>query len=115
MSLRADSELLRRVALNDDGVIAAIMGPPTSDCATRELDDKMHALLRLAALIASDSSATASYKWTVNLARAAGVSDGAISEVLCSVAPIVGSARIVTAAPALASALGFEVDPLGEH
>ena len=109
-----DLELLRRLALNDDHVLPVIMGTPMRDHATRELDYKVRALLRLAALIASGSSAIASYNSAVSMARAAGTSDAGIIEVLCSIAPIVGSARTVAAAPPLASALGLEVDPLSE-
>ena len=58
------------------------------DIENSELGDKPHALIRLAALIASQSAAP-SYQWAVRF-RAAGVSDDEVAGVLMTVAPIVG-------------------------
>ena len=84
--------LLRRLAVSDDGTIGAIFAGEITDLESSELGDKTRALVRLAALIATESAA-ASYQWAVSVARAAGVSDDEVAGVLLSVAPIVGIAR----------------------
>ncbi len=102
------AEVLRRLAVGNEHAVASAL---SSDGA--ELGDKIRAMLRLAALIAGDSAA-ASYQWTVNVARAAGTTDDEIVAVLCSIAPIVGSARVTLAAAPLSAALGYEVDVVEE-
>jgi alkylhydroperoxidase/carboxymuconolactone decarboxylase family protein YurZ len=104
-----NAELLRRLSLNDERATAAIMNSAGSDTDEFRLDDKSQSLLRIAALIASDSAGT-SYQWAVSVARAAGAADEEIISVLCSVAPIVGSARVTVAAPTLAAALGYSTE-----
>ena len=104
------ARLLRRLAVSDDGAIGSVFAGEITDLENSELGDKTRALVRLAALIASESAAS-SYQWAVSVARAAGVSDDEVAAVLVSVAPIVGLARIASAAPLLAAALGYELDP----
>jgi 4-carboxymuconolactone decarboxylase len=101
--------LLRRLAVSDDRTIRSIFSGPVTDRESSELDDKTHALVRLAALIATESAAS-SYQWAVSVARAAGASDDEVAAVLVVVAPIVGLARIASAALLLAAALGYELD-----
>ena len=103
------ADLLRRLAVSDDGTIGSIFAGEITDLENSELGDKTHALVRLAALIATESGAP-SYQWAVSVARAAGVRDEEVTGVLMSVAPIVGIARVASAAPVLASALGYELD-----
>jgi alkylhydroperoxidase/carboxymuconolactone decarboxylase family protein YurZ len=50
----------------------------------------------------------------VEVARAAGASDREIVAVLVAVAPVVGGARVVEAAPRLALAMDHDVDALDE-
>ena len=64
--------LLRRLAVSDDGTIGSIFAGEITDLENSELGDKTHALVRLAALIATESGAP-SYQWAVSVARAAGV------------------------------------------
>ena len=90
--------LLRRLAVSDDGTIGSIFAGEITDLENSELGDKTRALVRLAALIATESAAP-SYQWAVSVARAAGVSDDEVTGVLMSVAPIVGIARVASAAP----------------
>jgi hypothetical protein len=99
-----NGELLRRLALNDDRALASVMN------ASPEVAPKARALFQIAALVASESS-FASYKWAVTTAFAEGATEDDIVSVLVSVGPIVGSARTASAAPMLASALGYDVDP----
>ena len=106
--MRHDHEdLLRRLALSDEEAAAATLamggdGPPG-------LDPKTRALVQLAGLIAVASS-SASYQWSVAVAVAAGASDDEVVAVLMSVAPLVGTARVVAAATDLALSLGYDID-----
>lgn len=107
-SVRNDHEdLLRRLALSDDGAVAATLARGPADVTG--LDPKTQALVRLAGLIAVPS-APASFQWSVAAAIAAGADDDEVIAVLVSMAPIVGAARLVAAAPDLARSLGYDVD-----
>jgi 4-carboxymuconolactone decarboxylase len=77
------------------------------DCGETELGGRTGALVRLAALIALEA-APASYQWAVHGALATGASEDDIVAVLTAVAPIVGAARVSSAARELGPALGFE-------
>jgi 4-carboxymuconolactone decarboxylase len=99
-------EFLRRLAINDESTLQSLLGDSVvgPDCA--DLEAKTMALVRLAALVAIDSHPT-TYQWGVGAALAAGASEDAIVDVLATVAPVIGSARVTAAAPALAAALGY--------
>ena len=77
--------------------------------AGSSLDAPTFALARVAALIATEA-ALASYQWAVESALAAGASVREIVDVLVAVAPVVGLARVTSAAPELALALGYDVE-----
>jgi 4-carboxymuconolactone decarboxylase len=103
-------ELLRRLALNDDEAVrAAIAGGP----ASATLDLKTAALVRLAALL-SIGAVTASCRAAVGLATAAGATEEEVVGVLVAIAPAVGAARLVTAAPRLALAIDYDVEAADE-
>jgi 4-carboxymuconolactone decarboxylase len=73
------------------------------------LDEKTAALARLAALVAL-GAAPASYHRCVERALAAGANVDDVVETLKVVAPSVGLARVVAAAPGLALAVGYDID-----
>ena len=100
---------LRRLALCDEATIAPMMTAGAST-ATSSLGAQMFALARVAALIGAESG-PASYQWAVDSALAAGASEAEIVDVLAAVAPIIGLARVTSAAPELALALGYDIDP----
>ena len=50
--------LLRRLAVSDDGTIGSIFAGEITDLENSELGDKTRALVRLAALIATESGGT---------------------------------------------------------
>jgi 4-carboxymuconolactone decarboxylase len=103
-------ELLRRLALNDDEAVrAAIAAGPASGA----LDLKTAALVRLAALL-SIGAATASCRAAVGLATAAGATEEELAGVLVAIAPAVGAARLVTAAPRLALAIDYDLEAADE-
>jgi alkylhydroperoxidase/carboxymuconolactone decarboxylase family protein YurZ len=103
-------ELLRRLALNDEHAVRrAVSGSPGEFGYGDALEPKAAALVRLGALLAV-GAATASCRVTVDVARASGASDEEIVAVLVAVAPVVGSARLVAAAPRLALAIDYDVE-----
>jgi 4-carboxymuconolactone decarboxylase len=106
---RDHEDLLRRLALNDEHAIAALLGAASTPAASGGCGpaDRARAQLRLAALVAMQA-APASYQWAVSSALAAGVTEPEIVEVLCTVAPVTGAARVHSAAIALAEVLGCD-------
>jgi len=108
--MRPEQErLLRLLALNDEATVSAVVGASLTAQDTPALDDKTRALVRLAGLIALEA-APASYQWGVASAVAAGATDEEIVGVLVAVAPVVGMVRAGSAAPALALAVGCDLE-----
>jgi 4-carboxymuconolactone decarboxylase len=107
-------ELLRRLALNDEKVVRSAVGADSRSLGGgADLDAKTNALVRLAALL-SIGAATSSCRAAVELARASGATDAEIVGVLVAVAPAVGGARVVGAAPRLALAIDYDVEDVAE-
>jgi alkylhydroperoxidase/carboxymuconolactone decarboxylase family protein YurZ len=104
----AYGDTLRRLTLHDDTFVADVLGGITSAPAVPALDTRTQALVRLGALIALDAGPTAIER-SVMASIAAGASPGDVVDVLLTVAPTVGSARVVSAAPRMAAALGYDV------
>ncbi|HET6686859.1 MAG TPA: carboxymuconolactone decarboxylase family protein [Jiangellaceae bacterium] len=100
---------LRSLALNDEEFIDSVLSIRPEDVEASGLDPKAHALVRLGALLALDA-APASYQSVVGSALASGATVEEIVGVLIAVAPMVGIARIVSAAPELALAVGYDID-----
>lgn len=111
--LEAHEWTLTRLALNDDDLIAELTESDEANLDASGLDPRAHALVRIGALLALDA-APASYASVVRLAERAGVSPSEIVGVLVAVAPSIGIARTVSAAPELALAVGFDVDDVIE-
>ena len=107
--MAAYKETLRSLALNDEGFLEEVLGMGHDTVAVSRLDKKTHALVRLGAAFAIDA-APSSYQATIDLALAAGANVDEIVGTLIAVAPTVGTARVVSAAPELALALGYDVD-----
>ena len=101
---------LRSVARAEINVLT--YAPAMAQVATVSgLDERAHALVRLAATIALDAPSSV-YSWQVNTALKAGVTEGELIGLLAAVCPTVGSARTVAAAGNLAFALGIDT---GSH
>jgi alkylhydroperoxidase/carboxymuconolactone decarboxylase family protein YurZ len=100
---------LRRLALNDEPTIETALGAVLADADGSNLDSKTLALSRVAALVASES-ALSSYQWAIDHALAVGATDDDIVDVLTAVAPVIGLARLASAVPKLALALGYDID-----
>ena len=102
-------ERLRRMALSDERFVATVLGMGQNTVDASELDAKMHAMVTLAALLAVDA-AESSYNASAQLALASGASLDEIVGILIAIAPVIGLGRVVSAAPALGLALGYDVE-----
>jgi len=114
MAEREGQALLRRLTDNEESSVRTVLSlrpEATGDCPTfsTALTPRMRMLVRLAALVALDAS-TASLRWAVELASCAGADDDEIVRVLSAVASEIGAARIVSTAPRLGLAIGYDVE-----
>ncbi len=102
-------EFLRRLTINEEGVLESLLGTGTlTGAGPAGLDAKVAALVRLAGLVALESAAS-SYQWSVTAALAAGATDREVVGVLVALAPIVGTVRVSAAAPEVALAIGCDL------
>jgi alkylhydroperoxidase/carboxymuconolactone decarboxylase family protein YurZ len=99
---------LRRLALRDDRYIESLLADERESAARSTLEPSAHALVRIGALIAMNA-APPSYLSAVEAAGDAGVTHEEIVGALIAVLPVVGAARVVSAAPNLGLALGYDV------
>jgi alkylhydroperoxidase/carboxymuconolactone decarboxylase family protein YurZ len=100
--------LLRQLALNDEESVEMVLAGGL-DPAGAALRPKVDLLVQLGALLAL-GAATSSLRATVGRAIEAGATEAEIVGVLVAVAPAVGLARVVSTAPRLASAIGYDID-----
>ena len=101
-------ETLRRLAMIDEGFVEGDAGVDLGQSAASALEPKTVALLRVGASVAIGSSAVC-LEWTASRAMAAGASEDEIADVLLALIPVAGLGRVVSAAPDLATALGYDV------
>jgi len=102
-------DMLRSLVLHDDSVVASVLAMGVNTWDPSAIDAKTSALVRLGALIALDAPVV-SYQSCIAVALAAGASADDIVDTLMAVAPIAGGVRVVAAAPALALAIGYDID-----
>src|SRR5688500_18301031 len=95
--------------MNDEASIRSFLGLKLEANEDASLGPKTSALVRLGALVASDA-APATFQWAVDVALAAGARDEEVIDTLVAVAPIVGMASVVSAAPDIAIALGYPIE-----
>jgi 4-carboxymuconolactone decarboxylase len=100
--------ILCKLAIRDDTFIKNVVADDEANLAAASLDDKTYAFARLASLIVLDADPP-SYMWAINKARKAGATNDEIVGTLVAVMPALGSARVVSAAPKLGLALGYDV------
>ena len=100
---------LRSLTVRDDRFVDAVLCSDDENVAASRLDPMTHALVRIGALIALDA-APQSYASCVEAARHAGASPEQIVGTLVAAIPIVGAPRVISAAPELGLALGYDVD-----
>ncbi len=99
--------ILRKLALRDDQYIESVLA---EECRAgeSELDGRTRALVCLGALIALDA-APPSYMQSAEAALLAGSTREELVGALIAVLPVVGVARVVSAAPNLGLAIGYDV------
>ena len=101
--------LLRQLALNDEPSVRDVLVTNSERVTVTRLNRKVGLLVRLGALLTL-GAATSSLRVTVAQAIQAGASEPEIVDVLVTVGPAVGLARVVAAAPRLADALGYDIE-----
>ena len=99
---------LRRLAVHDEAFVGVLLGDENAPSASA-LDPRTAALARLAANIAVDA-APSSIQHAVALALAAGATSAEIVATLDVITPVTGAARVVSSAPKVALALGYDVE-----
>jgi 4-carboxymuconolactone decarboxylase len=102
-------EILRRLAIIDEGFVEDRAGLGLGLAETRVLDPKTAALVRVGALAAIGSPAVC-LEWSTTRALAAGATEDEITDVLLAIAPVTGLGRVVTAVPGVADALGYDIE-----
>ncbi|HXZ78184.1 MAG TPA: carboxymuconolactone decarboxylase family protein [Streptosporangiaceae bacterium] len=101
-------ETLRRLTMIDEGFVEDEARIGLGLALPSALDPKTVALLQLGASVAIGSPAVC-LEWSAGRALAAGASEDEIADVLLAVVPVAGLGRVVSAAPDLAIALGYDV------
>ena len=101
-------ETLRRLAMIDEGFVQDEAGLGLVSVSTSSLDPKTAALLQLGASVATGSPAVC-LEWSAARAMAAGAAEDEIADVLLAIAPVTGLGRVVSAAPEVATALGYDI------
>ena len=101
-------EVLRRLAVIDEGFVEDGAGLGLDPAQASALDPKTAALLRVGASVAIGFSPVC-LEWSTGRALAAGASEDEIAGVLLAIAPVAGLGRVVAAAPEVAIALGYDI------
>jgi alkylhydroperoxidase/carboxymuconolactone decarboxylase family protein YurZ len=107
-------ETLRRLAMIDIAFVEGEAGLRLGQAGELAVDPKTAALLQLAASVAMGSQ-TVCIEWSAGQAMAAGASDDEIADVLLAIAPVAGLGRVVSAAPDVATALGYDIAAALDH
>jgi 4-carboxymuconolactone decarboxylase len=102
-------ETLRKLSVRQNTYVELLLSDDYSNEVASRLDGKTHALVRIAALAAIDA-APVSYLEAIDAARLSGASSEEIVGCLISILPVVGVARVVSAAPKVGLALGYDLD-----
>jgi 4-carboxymuconolactone decarboxylase len=106
-------ERLRRLSMSDRRSVLEVLGGNDADSrdpgiGSVDLDSRIVALVRVAALVAIDGPSPA-FDAAVSVALAAGATPDDIVDTMIAIGPTIGSAHLVSAAPKLAMALGYDV------
>src|SRR5215469_18301678 len=107
-------EILRRLAIIDEGIVEDLAGLGFSNAQSGILDHKTAALVRVGAL-AAIGSPTVCLEWSATRALAAGATEDEITGVLLAIAPVAGLGRVVGAVPGVADAFGYDIDAALEN
>jgi alkylhydroperoxidase/carboxymuconolactone decarboxylase family protein YurZ len=102
-------EILRRLAIIDEGFAGEQAGLALSLPGPPVLDPKVAALARVGALAALGSPDVC-LEWSTSQALAAGASEDEVTGVLLAVAPVIGLGRVAGAAAGVADGLGYDIE-----
>ena len=102
-------ESLRRLVLHDERCIQSMLGIHLNNNEAAGLEPKTQALVRLGGLVAM-GAAPGSFQWAAEAALDAGATAEDVVGTLTSVAPICGLARVISATPEVALAIGCDID-----
>ncbi len=102
-------EAFRRLTIGDPEFVATVADHGARSRSVPHLDARTEALLRVAALVAVGAP-TSSYRSAVSAAQITGARLDDLFAVLVAIADDVGSARLISAAPRIALAAGYDVD-----
>jgi alkylhydroperoxidase/carboxymuconolactone decarboxylase family protein YurZ len=101
-------DALRKLSIGDDAYVDSLLADEVANLQASGFDRKTQALVQLAGLVGIDS-ATPFYLSTVGAARRCGTTTEEMVAVLIAVMPVIGAARVVSAAPKLGLVLGYDV------
>jgi hypothetical protein len=101
-------ETLRKLAISDDAFVGLLSADTRVNLAASRLGENTHALVQIGALVAVDA-APPSYMEVIEAALQCDTTVDEIVGVLIAVMPAIGVARVVSAAPKLGLALGYDV------
>ena len=102
-------EILRRLAIIDEGFVEDQAGLGLGLPASQLLDPKTAALVRVGALTAIGAPGVC-LEWSTTQALAVGASEDEITDVLLAIAPVSRLGRVTGAIPDLAAAFGYDVE-----
>jgi len=102
-------EAFRRLTIGDTGLIVSLGDEDAPQRLGVRLDPRTEALVRIGALIALDAP-PASFRCAVEDAQRVGARQEDLLATLMAVAGTVGTARVVSAAPRIALAAGYDVE-----
>jgi 4-carboxymuconolactone decarboxylase len=98
------------MAEQSEAPVLELLARMTADSVeASSLDEKTLMLVRIAALVAVDAP-PASYLMNLGAASESGIDEEQVRGVLTAVAPIVGTARVATAASKIVQALGLALE-----
>ena len=109
MVIATTEETLRRLVLHDERCIQSMLGIHLNNNEAAGLEPKTQALVRLGGLVAM-GAAPGSFHWAAEAALDAGASAEDVVGALVAVAPISGLARVISATPEVALAIGYDID-----
>ena len=102
-------EILRRLAIMDEGVVQGQAGIELGQAGPWVMDPKTATLVQMGALVAIGSPSVC-LEWGASRALAAGATEDEITDVLLAVAPAAGLSRVVGAVTDVAAALGYDIE-----
>lgn len=107
--LASNAEKMLSALSKEDPLLVDQMGAAQEQNVRNSgLDPKIYGLVNIAALVAENASQP-SYHWRIANALKAGVTAEQIAGLLVALAPNVGMAKVVAAAPKVGWALGYEI------